>query len=394
METRKIDHISLMPSAMRYQEQEQQVIDATEAADMEKESENERDLQSLIEENVWDRVYERILEKPDTAKQIVNVSLGWYLLHWLCSIGSAPLELIQLVASVYPEAITAPDRRYGDTPLHIVCRNSQTSSQKMKVLLQYLGDNREGVLIRNIFGGTALHSASNHNALLEVLQLLVECNPRILRVTTLEGIHAVGALWHSYIQTIPGFMIVARMIEGEEVSEGHFDRFWKKVEYLSRQYFYLTRDQSLPADDSSDYTLHGLLLCNVAINMFKVALKRNPAYAWTPDNDGNLPIHKLLETRPYRLKEKDAIESVLRVAPQTASRANSAGDFPLLIAIRNRIPWENGVDKLLEIDSTVVYRRDPTTGLYPYLLAASIGGKFGVETTFHLLLSQPDLLQR
>lgn len=358
-----------------------------------------RDLDALIEDHEWARAMDRVRTHPHEARTIVNPSLGWTKLHWLCSIGSTPTEMIELVASLYPEAIIIPDNRYGDTPLHIICRNSQTSAEKIRTLLKHLPQDGEGVLIRNRFGGTALHSASNHNAVLEALQALVTKDRRILRVTTHDGIHAVSALWHSYIQTIPGYMIVARILEGDVVNEGHFERFWGKATFLATEYYRQTRlSRYAAANTNADETrsgpvLHGLLQCNVPINFFKVAVRRNPRDAEFVDELVNLPLHRLLEDRPFRLKEREAVEELVKAFPEALSHPNAAKEFPLQIAIRNKIPWENGVDILIERDSHAIHRLDARTGLYPFQLAASVGGKVSVETTYHLLRRQPDLLE-
>jgi hypothetical protein len=73
------------------------------------------ELDALIEEQRWDSAFVRLLANPDEAKKIANPSLGWTKLHWLCSIGATPFELLDLVASLYPDAITMPDRRCNDT---------------------------------------------------------------------------------------------------------------------------------------------------------------------------------------------------------------------------------------------------------------------------------------
>ena len=357
--------------------------------------EEERDLDSMIEDQHWDEVYERFRNFPENTKAIVNPSLGWTKLHWLCSIGASPPALIDLVASLYPEAVTMPDNRYGDTPLHIVCRNSQISAEKIVVLLQHIISNEE-LLIRNRFGGTALHSAANHNAVLAVLQALVGANRRILTMTTHDGIHSVTALWSSYNSTIPGVTCVAQILNGEieaQRREG-FLRFWRKVEYLSSEFFTCKNEDNITSnEDPNRFVLHGLIHCNVPINLFKVALKVNPALANTVDSDGNTSLHILLENRPYRLKEREAIMALLDASPQAAFIANNSGEVPLLIAIRNKIPWINGTGDVVEAATPLISRRDNATGLYPFQLAALHGGKVAVETTFLLLSIKPDLLQ-
>jgi hypothetical protein len=354
-----------------------------------------QNLDDLIENQKWGELYES-LASPEQAQKLMLASHNWTKFHWLCSIGAAPTDLIALIASLHPEAITMPDNRYGDTPLHIICRNSQTQSDKINSLLKHCRDIQgEGVLIRNHFGGTPLHSACHHNARLDVLEALVQAEPRILSVTTHQGVHAVAAMYNSYVQTIPGYMTVGCILEkGEDAatSGSHFERFWKKVEFLATEYFKQSLACPKDATDHSQFAMHGLIQCNVPINMFKLALKKNPEWMLAADASGNLPMHLLVENRPYRLKEKEAIVAAIEAAPQTAGIPNSAGDTPLVLAIRNKTPWGNGLDELLKAATAVVNRRDTVTGLYPFQLAASVSGKVAIDTTYHLLCTKPDLI--
>ena len=343
-----------------------------------------REIDTLIEEQAWDEFKERLT--TEEAQRIVIPFKGWTRLHQICSIGSTPRHIVAIVAGLNPEAVTMPDTRYGDTPLHLAARNSQTSAAKIKHLLACIdGDRQEqGVLVRNVFGGTALHSAVNHNAVLEVLQALVAANPRILHVHTHDGIHPISALYTAYIQTIPGYMAVARILKGEHdenAAQGHFGRFWAKVEFMA------TTEQA-----AERMVLHGLLQAQILVNFYKLALKWDPTLATVPSPSGDLPLHVLVERRPFRLKEKEAIEATLEAYPQAASVRNNNGDLPIFLAIRNKMPFGNGMDAILEASRSSVMQRDPETNLLPFQLAAAVGGKVAVDNTFHLLLTQPDLL--
>ena len=372
-------------------------------------------IDTLIEEQHWDEVRSHFEAHPDEAARMVNPSLGWTKLHWLCSMGSTPSSLIDLVASLHPMAITMADNRYGDTPLHLACRNAQVTPKKTRYLLHHLQEHQrqkmelsqsdgendganptekadgalQGVLIRNRFGGTALHSACNHNALLEVIVDLVQVNPRLPSVTTFDGIPPVSALYTAYIQTIPGYMAVARRLKGEEsAGSGHFARFWEKVVFLS------TADRlTEKVPDPSRLVLHGLLhSSNLLVNFYKLALKHDPGLASVPDGNGDCALHLLLLRRPFRLKEREAIAATLEAAEQPAYVRNHAGDFPLLAAIRNKIPWQKGLDLLAQVAPSTVQLRDVQTNLFPFQLAASVGGKVALDNTFELLSIQPDLL--
>jgi ankyrin repeat protein len=374
--------------------------------------------------------------------------------------GATPIRIMELVAVSDPSAIAMPDEdQYGDTCIHIICRNAQTSADKLERLLQILqqhvGNNKEELTFllqrRNRFGGTALHSAANHNALLKALRLLVAYSQgQILRVTTHDGIHAVTALWSAYTQTIPGHMKIVQILqqqrskdpekeEDDDDDPNHpsnimFERFWTKVEYLATQYFALSRACPIQGmndhtteysnrpedtdDDNADddaarevllrpFVLHGLLQCNVPIQLFQVCLQHRPETIGSVDVHGNTPLHVLLENRPYRLKEREAVESLLSQMKMASSNgsshdlepyfsANCNKESPLKIALRNKIPFDNAIQLLITACPNALKRRDTNTGLYPFQFAAHVGGGTvaAVDTTFRLLLAQPDLLVR
>lgn len=350
------------------------------------------DIDNYMEKQWWEAFTSALSKHPQEAQRIINPSRGWTRLHHLCSIGSTPAHVIALVANLYPAAVTMPDTRFGDTPLHLAARHSQTSDAKIKHLLEVMTA-KEGVLLRNQFGGTALHSAANHNAILPVLRALVQANPRVLHVPTRDGIHAIAALYTAYIQTIPGYMAVARILKGDQNvatrPEGHFLRFWSKAVFMA------TADQTPPLSTDANperMVLHGLLQRQILVNFYKLALAWDSTLAAVPSATGDLPLHVLVERRPFRLKEKEAIEATLQANVAAANVRNDSGDLPLHIAIRNRMPFGNGVDLILEASRSSVMQRDTKTNLLPFQLAAAVGGKVAVDNTFHLLLTQPDLL--
>jgi ankyrin repeat protein len=364
-------------------------------------------LNDAIESQNWERAGTLLRRNPGLAQQH-HPKHGWRILHWLCSLGGTPAPLIDLVASLYPEAVSMRDTYIGDTSLHLVCRHSQLTSLKVMALLKYY--DRDAALIRNNFGGTALHSAANHNAILPVLQTLVEFNPMVLSITTHEGLYALSALWYAFCQTIPGHMAAIRIMNGEHgVESPMFDRFWSKCEYLAVQQFYRStlHPKMQPMEDEELFVLHGLLKCNVPIDMLRVAMCHRPEATRIADSNGNLPLHILLENRPYRLKEREALSSYLKAAGichddtndsvgfRSAAHKNKAGDLPLHIAIRNKIPYENGIDLVVEAFPQGVEVPDQKTGLFPFLLAAAQGSNLlATNSTFKLLRRQPNMLGR
>lgn len=360
----------------------------------------------FIKSHDWDTVQAMVESDPTIATAIDPVS-GRSPLHMVCSVGSSTTEVMAAVAAAAPQMVTHADKVYNDTPMHIVCRNSQKTAAKAHIILQHCS--AEDILRRNVIGGTCLHSACGHNAVLDVFKLIVRKNPRVLKISTFDGIPPIRGLFFAYTTSIPGVLAVGKMLKGRQVSEGHFDRFWAKADFLALEYFRLTTacpDQykssttaniedgasTTPPNIPNEYVAHGIMHCDAPLNLLKIALKRNTACATALDAGGNCPLHALVERRPYRLYEREAIQSTLETFPQAAGLANHAGHIPLMLAIRNKIPFENGVDLIFQADMTVVSRRDPETGLVPFQLAATVGGPEAFNTTFALLTALPQTI--
>lgn len=414
------------PTTMGDDTDDQEVV-VTAARENDEDSLLVEHITQFIDTQQWDALRSAVERHSHIAQRVVNVTTGWTLLHWITQIGSTPVGLIQLVAQYQPSHILQPDLVYRDTPLHFSCRQSQVTAKKVRVLLDLIPLDRlnasVGISSRNIFGGTPLHSACNHNAILEAIQALVEAFPRLVQIRTHQGLHVVSTLWDAYQQTIPGVTCTARILQGyiDSQHKHHFSLLWQKVEYLALETLRQstgdyegmmaimspevnepeprhTMSASNPTTDPEQFlnsprpVIHGLLRCSVPINLFKVALKCHPSYALAHDTDGNLPLHWVLLNRPYRLKERDSIQALLEAAPQTASQRNAIGEFPLLCAIRNKIPCQNGLDLVVQADPTALEKPDPVTGLFPFLLAAVVGGRVAVDTIFHLLLKHPSLV--
>ena len=342
-----------------------------------------------ISKNDWDSVQALCESNPRVAAVVDPVS-GRTPLHMVCSIGSASPAVIAAVVSAAPENVKVMDKVYHDTPLHIVCRNSQKTASKVEIILKHCS--HEDILRRNVIGGTCLHSACGHNAVFAVLQHLIHKNPAVLKISTFDGIPPIRGLFFSYTQSIPGVLAVGKILKGVTVSNsGHFERFWAKASFMALEYFKLTTAYcaSNMTPLSSQYVAHGLIHSNAPINLLKVALSRDPGCAEVVDRNGNTPLHLLVERRPYRLKELDAIRCTLKAFPQAAAVANHAGTPPLILAIRNKIPFENAIGEILRADMTVVSRRDVETDLFPFQLAASVGGPEALNTTFQLLTALP-----
>ena len=381
-------------------------------------------MSELIEQEEWDRAMEVCLTHPEQMADIDPVS-GATVLHRLCTKPNAPIPLVEAVLEAYPEALRIQETLYRATPLHLLSWTSQRSTAKFVVLLRFTHPD-DMIHFRNRFGGTVFHSVCGSQASLEVIQLLVHHNPQLVMARTHDSNEtALTALWQSHLQSIPGHLQIAALLkhrtrkrrqaaaapEEEEEEDArpptsdHFDRFWEKVTFLAQMAYQVQQQQqqSLTMSSSSSTRhldlsgteLHGLFVLRAPIHAIKVAILRHPEWARVPDGEGNVPLHVVLLRRPFRLKDVEIIELLLDAYPEGVAQTNHVGDTALVLALRDRMDWKDGLESLVRANpdllATIV---DSSTGLPPFLLAASVGGRVAVNTVYHLLCHRPDVVAR
>lgn len=352
----------------------------------------EMTIASLIENGDWESARVYCKEYPEKLCEVDPLT-GGTILHRLCTKPPAPIDLFETVIKCFPGAVRIQEKAFQATPLHILSWTSQRTTAKVELLLQHMepGD----LTIRNIFGGNVLHSSCGSQASIDVIKLIVSKNPSIVSDRTYDYNHtALTALWQSHLQSIQGHMQIARILEGEDVVEAHFDRFWEKVVFLAQEAF--KQSPTCPSNvglDSTRFGLHGLIHLRAPLNTLKVAIRRHPEWASVADSDGNFPLHLIVIRRPFRIKDVEIIDMLVRAFPQAAGSRNKVGDAPVYIAIRDRMAWEEGLKVIVNADTEVLVTTDKETGLYPFLLAASLDGRVAVNTSYQLLSQRPDLVK-
>jgi hypothetical protein len=348
----------------------------------------------MVAADEFERAQLRFETHPEEAK-FIDGATGRTVLHLLCNGADSPRDLFTKVLRCFPEATKLQEKKYGATPLHALCWSSQRSMDRVQILLEYMDE--ESLLIRNWLGGTALHSACGSHAWLPVIKLLVHKSPSLLLQRTQDYNHtALTALWHSHLQSIPGHMAIARILEGEQVNDGHFCRFWEKVEFVvCESYRLCPQCPKQQVDEASFklYLLHGLINLRAPLNIMKVALKINPAFAAQVDADGNYPLHHVVIRRPFRIKDIEILSVLIAAYPEAASKRNHEGQAPIFIALRDRMGWEEGLEVIVKADTEILASTDTETRLYPFLLAACADGRVAVNSTYNLLCAKPHLIK-
>lgn len=197
-------------------------------------------------------------------------------------------------------------------------------------------------------------------------------------------------------------MQIARILEGDTVNDRHFDRFWEKCKFLAIHTFKLSDACPKELVDCEDddvgselhkYVLHGLLNLKSPIQLIKTAIKVNPDWTKHADADGNYPLHLIVQRRPFRVKDVEVIRELLQAYPEAAEMRNKDNDLPIHIAIRERMVWEEGVRDIANANTEMLGILDNQNHLYPFLLAATLGGRVAVNTTYQLLLAKPHLVK-
>jgi hypothetical protein len=185
---------------------------------------------------------------------------------------------------------------------------------------------------------------------------------------------------------------VVRILKGETVEENHFAKFWQKVLLMATTAFKLSPTYSRDMEpDIEKYGLHGLQFLRAPLQLQQVAIKLHPEWVSVADGEGNYPLHHVVIRRPFRIKDVHLIRDLVTTYPEAASKRNAKGEEPIFIALRERMAWDAGVEALVKAQPDILSSLDSETGLYPFLLAASLDGEVAVETTYQLLCANPHL---
>jgi len=307
-------------------------------------------------------------------------------LHEICSLGSAPHFLVEKILNSWERSSTILNR-YGDTPLHVKCRNSQRTCSIVSLLIKH---SPEALTIQNDFGETPLHVALACASYLPVIKELVQANAWTLLRADDKGRIPVHTLWISFMNTIPGAMAVRRGLNSKDDSsdscnEGLLGRFWEKFTYVILQTDHLLCQANGHVFDENKicHMIMAQDFENPNSPLF-LSLRHNPDLGLQGDHDGNNPTH-------IKAKEGDAqsIEFLLQICGASASIRNKKGRAPLHLAALNKVSWKEILYPLVQATPDSLCWKDPTTRLYPFMLAALVND---TDNTFQLLKAAPHVL--
>ena len=109
-----------------------------------------------------------------------------------------------------------------------------------------------------------------------------------------------------------------------------------------------------------------------------------PHQATVRDSRGCTPLHHVLQN-PH--SPRQLLCNILAIRREACTIPTSHGTYPLLLALHQGWDWETGISDLVRASPATLDTCDPTTGLVPCWLAASVDAD--VTTIFELLRSAP-----
>lgn len=127
-------------------------------------------------------------------------------------------------------------------------------------------------------------------------------------------------------------------------------------------------DDDLDDMDEADIENHGNESSSsepCGTEIIKLILEQHPGSIRLHDTKTrSLPIHLALKHNPYA---RESIEHFLRLYPNSASMPDGNGRLPIHIALLHNSPsWKD----ILELAPNTLEKKDPTTGLLPFQIAA------------------------
>jgi hypothetical protein len=179
------------------------------------------------------------------------------------------------------------------------------------------------------------------------------------------------------------------------------DPLWIKLKYLlwAAHGGSVTPSVSLGQQDNNSeagpadlLTLHAALACNSPPIIIEKALEMHASQAQLQDEHGVYPLMYAAASTSCSKSDKHVIQQLLHEYSGAARVPNSKGQYPLHVGLQAGRTWENGeLQQLFEASPSVVSIPDQTTGLYPFMTAATSHGG-NVDTIFSLLRECPDLV--
>jgi hypothetical protein len=269
-----------------------------------------------------------------------------------------------------PDQITELVDREGQTALHHACLFRAPAT----VVEAMLCASPELASARNDQDELALHWAVRLALPMEILKALLTANPSGGFALNKEGHSPISLLWDRHDDAL---MQVYRVFGKERALSSPP---WKRIMLVVK------------SDSDQERDLHAIASTPCPSSLLRFAAVACKEDLSVKDANGRLPL-ALCATSSGIDEETDwiSVTILLDIYPQAAGIPDAGGLLPLHLAIKKNRTWEGGVKALWRAEPRSLCTRDPSTKLYPFMLAASADSE--ISTIFRLLLAAPECVR-
>jgi ankyrin repeat protein len=397
-----------------------------------------------IKRRDWEGARDRLRHYPWDA-QYTSRRGNQVPLHFVC-LYRAPIDVVELLADVHPDAIIAQDTA-GWTPIHLVIMHG--GDKQIAILLIRKGG--LSVALQSPLVGTPLHLACRHGSPIDILEELIEANASMAGTANDGGIKPAEVVWFQFLKNPANREFVRRIVHRDGGGDANstttdqeslsstssstttVDDLLARLRLLvggikqhdgTLQYDSTTIDGKENEAQSSGLSLHEIVANQSSLGdlseFLVIAIHLFPEQLRTADDDGNFVLHLAVSNPPItpsklqygnvtnrnsnplpqaQLRDSTLIDLMISAFPTPVGLRNHGGDYPLHLALTvGRRTWKTGVGVLVKANSQALTVPEQHTRFYPFQLSAafSVGcanDEEWLETIFQLLVACPHVLQ-
>jgi hypothetical protein len=316
---------------------------------------------------------------------------------------SCSLEAVQALLRKLPHLTRAKYR--GEAPIHQLCLNGG-SVEFVELLLQ---SDPQSILCRDNYGNTPLLCAissslytQRQTPTYEMLQLLLQACPEAATMPDYRGVTPLKHIMKVCFPTLLGTTTTISKVHPKEspltlssdsfyFHSPDFVLFWKKIKLLLCA---IHRRNITDVDTPKFKCLHAVttIASTVPVQLFQFASIIHASEAMEKDyyddfeqqqqpqkqkrtnnHHGRLPLSIAAASPTLRgIKCSHVIKCLLNANSKAASVPDNQGRLPLTLAILTNKSWEWCLRFLLDAAPHSISMIDPSTQMYPFMLAAAI----------------------
>ena len=319
----------------------------------------------------------RLLLEAYPRSERITTSDGFLPVHAACQSGH--VDTAEYLIKLYPESINVPCNE-GFYPTHyaVSCLDDGRSDGACVDMVRFLLTSDPGVASQKFDGELPLHEAccvtneTNLNAGLKIIQLLYDVYPEAITCNE---------------------KAMKEILEGDDVVDEVKQFLTVQADYAKQA----SNQQIMTTpDENGQLPLHKVLQSNdITLGSIKLLVKGNPSAVQSPDNDGALPLH-LASQLSESAMSISIVKYLARLDPTTLGAVDEQGNIALHYACHGA---KHKMIALLTETYGAVSKRNARNQLPIHLLMESneVRDREGIEYTdsiFRLIRAYPEAVMR